>query len=303
MSETAWVHMLGGSIEYVESENYETRALKAGDGEKPPLVLLHGIGGHAETYLRNMIPLAERLEDRAIYAIDFVGHGYSSRPADLAYHIADYMDHVEEFVHAIGHETAHIHGESLGGWVAGRLGLDRPELLETVGFITTSGVYHIDTSDAVSEEAKEESIAGIEDLYERSMEMLDEELTTERVRDRLQWLFVEEVDEELVDIREAIYSQEKNQRAMRNIYETFVEDVKDKDVYFTTEELSELEIPSLIIHTEHNPSAQKELAEYIHSVIPDSEYYLYENSAHWPQWEEPELYNDHTVDFVTRHGE
>jgi len=303
MSSTAWVEMLGGNVVTVESDTYRTRALNSGDGDKPPLVLLHGIGGHAETYVRNMLPLADGLEDREVYAIDFIGHGYSSRPADLAYHITDYMDHVEEFVHAIGYDSAHIHGESLGGWVAGRLALDRPALVETVGFITTSGVYHIDTSDEVSEEAKEESIAGIEDLYERSMEMLDEEITTERVRDRLQWLFVEQVDEELVAIREKIYRQEANQRAMRHIYETFVEDVKDKDVYFTTAELAELDIPSLIIHTEHNPSAQKELAEYIHGVIPNSEYYLYGNSAHWPQWEEPDLYNEHTIDFVDHHSQ
>ena len=75
MSDTAWVHMLGESVEFVEGDEYVTRALKAGEGEKPPLLLLHGIGGHAETYVRNMIPLAERLEDRAVYAIDFVGHG------------------------------------------------------------------------------------------------------------------------------------------------------------------------------------------------------------------------------------
>jgi pimeloyl-ACP methyl ester carboxylesterase len=295
--------MLGGSIEYVEGDEYETRVLKAGEGEKPPLLLLHGIGGHAETYVPNMIPLAEQLDDRAVYSLDFIGHGYSSRPTDIDYHITDYMDQIEDFIQAIGHETAHIHGESLGGWVAGRLGLDRPELVETVGFITTSGVYHIDTSDTVSEEAREESIAGIEDLYERSMEMLDEGITTERVRDRLQWLFVDDVDDELVEIREKIYSQEKNQQAMRKIYKSFYEDVKNKELYFTTSELEELEIPSLIIHTEHNPSAQKELVEYIHGLIPNSEYHLYEHSAHWPQWEEPKLYNEHTIDFVTRHGE
>jgi 2-hydroxy-6-oxonona-2,4-dienedioate hydrolase len=303
MSQTAWVHMLGGSVEYVESESYRTRALKAGDGDKPPLVLLHGIGGHAETYVRNMLPLAEALDDRAVYAIDFIGHGYSSRPTDIDYHITDYMDQVEEFVHALGHDTAHIHGESLGGWVAGRLGLDRPELVETVGLITTSGVYHIDTSGDVEEDAKEESIEGIEDLYERSMEMLDEELTRERVADRLQWLFVEDVDEELVDIRETIYSQEANQDAMRIIYESFVEDVKDEDLYFTTAELREMDLPTLVIHTEHNPSAQKELAEYVHDQLPNSEYHLYEHSAHWPQWEEPELYHEHTIDFLQRHGD
>jgi pimeloyl-ACP methyl ester carboxylesterase len=294
--------MLGGAVEYVEGEQYTTRALRAGSGEKPPLVLLHGIGGHAETYARNVVPLARRLENRAVYALDFIGHGYSNCPTDVDYHVADYVEQVADFLAAVGHETAHVHGESLGGWVAGRMGLDHPELVETVGLITTSGVYHIDTSGEVAEDVKEESVAGIEDLYERSMEMLDEGVTRERVRDRLQWLFVEDVDEELVDIRHRIYSRAQNQRAMRSIYESFVEDVKDDDVYFTTAELEELAAPTLVVHTEHNPSAQKELAEYVHSVIPDSEYHLYEQSAHWPQWEEPEPYHEDTVAFLEAHG-
>lgn len=302
MTETAWVHMLGGGIDYVEGDRYTTRALRAGEGDEPPLVLLHGIGGHAETYARNVVTLAERL-DRAVYSIDFVGHGYSSRPTDIDYRIPDYMDQVEGFIDAIGHDSAHVHGESLGGWVAGRLGLDRPDLVETVGLITTSGVYHIDTSGAVEEDVKEESIAGIEDLYETSMAMLDEGVTRETVADRLQWLFVEEVDEELVDIRHEIYSQDANQAAMRHIYESFLDDVQNPELYFTTEELGELAAPTLVIHTEHNPSAQKELAEYVHDQLPTSVYHLYEHSAHWPQWEEPDRYHDDTVSFLEEYGE
>ncbi|MDZ7701480.1 MAG: alpha/beta hydrolase [Halobacteriales archaeon] len=298
MSDSAWVSHLGGTVEHVEGDRFTTRMIAHGDGDEPPLVLLHGIGGHAETYVRNVVPLAEALGDRTVAAIDFVGHGYSSRPADLGYHIEDYMDQVEGFVDALGHDTAHVHGESLGGWVAGRLGLDRPELVETVGLITTSGVYHIDTSGAVEEDVKDESIEGIENLYETSMSMLDAGVTRETVADRLQWLFVEDVDEELVDVRHEIYSQEANQVAMRTIYESFLEDVKDPDRYFTTEELRGLEAPTLVIHTEHNPSAKKELAKYVHDQLPTSTYHLYEHSAHWPQWEEPERYHEDTLAFL-----
>lgn len=302
MSDSAWVHHLGGRVEFVEGDRFTTRTIVDGDGDEPPLVLLHGIGGHAETFVRNVRPLADALDDRAVHAIDFVGHGYSSRPADLDYHIEDYMDQVEEFIAALGQDSAHVHGESLGGWVAGRLALDRPELVETAGLITTSGVYHIDTSGAVEEGVKEESIAGIQNLYETSMQMLDEGVTRETVADRLQWLFVEDVDEELVDIRHEIYRQDANQAAMRHIYESFLEDVQDPDRYFTTDELRELDVPTLVIHTEHNPSAKKELAKYVHDQLPTSTYHLYEHSAHWPQWEEVERYNGDTLAFLERHG-
>lgn len=300
MTLSSWVHHLGGRVEYHENETYTTRTVCAGAGDEPPLVLLHGIGGHAETYVRNVVPIAEVLGDREVHSIDFIGHGYSSRPADLDYHIADYVEQVLEFIDGLGHDTAHIYGESLGGWVAGRIGLDHPEAVETVGLITTSGVYHIDTSGAVEEGVKEESLSGIEDLYERSMQMLDEGLDHDLVANRLQWLFVEDVDEELVNIRYEIYSQPANQAAMRNIYRTFVEDVKDPDVYFTTDELRELDVPTLVLHTEHNPSAKKELAAYVHEQLPDSEYLLYEHSGHWPQWEEVDRFNEDIVDYLRR---
>lgn len=299
---SAWTHHLGGRIEYVEGDRYRTRCLRAGEGEEPPLVLLHGIGGHAETYVRNVVPLAETLGDRAVYAIDFIGCGYSSRPTDVDYHVTDYMDHVEGFLSAIGHDSAHVHGESLGGWVAGRLGLDRPELVETVGLITTSGVYHLDTSGEVDEDVREESVAGLDDLFERSIVMLDEGVTRERVRERLQWLFVDDVEEELVDVRLRIYRQPENQAAMRRIYRTFVEDVRDEDLYFTTAELRELDVPTLVVHTEHNPSARPELAEYVHRQIPTSTYHCYADSAHWPQWEEAERFDADVVAFLREHG-
>lgn len=62
---------------FLDAGGYRTRYLHAGNSSKPPLVLLHGITGHAEAYVRNLQSHAEHFD---VWAIDFIGHGYSAKP-------------------------------------------------------------------------------------------------------------------------------------------------------------------------------------------------------------------------------
>ena len=62
---------------FLQAGPYRTRYLHAGDPSKPALVMLHGITGHAEAYVRNLRAHAEHF---SCWAIDFIGHGYSDKP-------------------------------------------------------------------------------------------------------------------------------------------------------------------------------------------------------------------------------
>ena len=107
---------------YYNAGGVKTRAIEAGDG--PPLILLHGTGGHAEAYLKNIEAHAQHFH---VYAIDMVGHGYSDAP-DISYEMQCYVDFMKDFLDAIGADKAHISGESLGA--TGRL-LVRPAIPAT----------------------------------------------------------------------------------------------------------------------------------------------------------------------------
>lgn len=290
-SNTAWVNHLGGRVEYVQGDRYRTRCMVAGDGSKLPLLLLHGIGGHLETFVRNVRPLSVRMPDRTVYAIDFIGHGFSDAPLDVEYSEAAYIEQVEDVLRALGHDRAHIFGESLGGLVATRMGLDRPDLLGTVGQITPAGLGNLE-SDSIPEDVQQESESGTSDLFTRTKEMLDSGVTRETVRHRLSWLFVNEPDEELVDIRHRIYQRPEIQEVMLQLYDA-------PRQYYTNEELESLDVPTLLVHTEHNPSSKKEQAEVAHGLMPRSEYHLLEHSGHWPQYEQPDEFNDIVIDFLS----
>ncbi|HEY1277454.1 MAG TPA: alpha/beta hydrolase [Thermoleophilaceae bacterium] len=86
---------------------------RAGSGE--PLVLIHGIG-HTWRGWKPMLPLLEQSFD--VLAVDLPGHGRSQPfPPGLESTIDALADSVEQEMDAAGFGTAHIAGNSLGGWI------------------------------------------------------------------------------------------------------------------------------------------------------------------------------------------
>ena len=67
--------------------------------------MLHGITGHAEAYVRN---LAAHAEHFSVWAIDFIGHGYSSKP-DHPLEIPHYIDQVNHVLDTLGAREGLLH--------------------------------------------------------------------------------------------------------------------------------------------------------------------------------------------------
>ena len=68
-----WVDLMGSQVRY-HGKEFKTRVIEAGEGE--PLVLIHGVGGHAEAYSRNIVRLGQRFH---VMAMDLVWHGFSAK--------------------------------------------------------------------------------------------------------------------------------------------------------------------------------------------------------------------------------
>ncbi len=77
--ESVWSDLQGVAFSqgYLDAGGVRTRYLHAGDTSKPALVLLHGSGGHAEAYVRNLEAHAEHF---STWSIDMLGHGYTDKP-------------------------------------------------------------------------------------------------------------------------------------------------------------------------------------------------------------------------------
>ncbi len=71
------VELLGTQTRIVQGERWHHRVIEAGDKSGEPLILIHGIGGHAETYARSLHNLASN--GFHVYAIDALFHGFTSK--------------------------------------------------------------------------------------------------------------------------------------------------------------------------------------------------------------------------------
>lgn len=107
---------------------------RGGSGE--PLVLVHGIG-HTWRGWKPMLPRLEESFD--VLAPDLPGFGRSATlPASAAPTPEALADAVEGEMDAAGFETAHVAGNSLGGWIA--LELARRGRAATVTAISPAGL-------------------------------------------------------------------------------------------------------------------------------------------------------------------
>ena len=128
-----WVELLHSQVRLVQGK-YRTRIIEAGEGE--PLLLLHGTGGHAENYARNIAPLAKRFH---VIALDFLWHGRSQVEGFDPEVIPALVDQVRDVMDLLGLERAHIEGQSLGGWVAMRFALAHPSRVRKLVITTPMG--------------------------------------------------------------------------------------------------------------------------------------------------------------------
>ncbi len=284
-----WNHLQGVEFKqaYYDAGGVRTRAIEAGDG--PPLILLHGTGGHAEAYLKNIEAHAEHFH---VYAIDMVGHGYTDAP-DIGYDMQCYVDFMKDFLDAIGAEKAHISGESLGATVASWFALQHPDRVNKI--VMNTGMM-LPPDESGAEELK--------DLLERSRKATGSP-DRDAVRQRMRWLMHrdEDVTDEIVEVRYQIYMQPGRSAVIRKIAEQSIGallDPVEQDKWYKPELLQQLTCPTLVLWTRYNPGQLVPLAEQGAALIPDSELIVLENSAHWPQWEEPEAFNKAHIGYLLK---
>ena len=213
--DSIWSDLQGVAFEqgYLTVGGIRTRYLHAGDDTKPVLVLLHGSGGHAEAYVRNLEAHAEHF---STWSIDMLGHGYTGKPGHRI-EIPHYVDHYLGFLDAIGVERANVSGESLGGWVASRVAADHPERVDRLVLNTAGGSQ----SDPVV----------MERIIDLSMAAARNP-SWETVQARIKWLMADKSKgyDDIVASRQRIYRQPGFVDAMSDIMALQDRDIRARNV-------------------------------------------------------------------------
>jgi pimeloyl-ACP methyl ester carboxylesterase len=261
---------------YLEADGLKTFYVKAGSGF--PVVLFHGAapGAAAEvTWKLNIEPLA--VAGFTVYAYDQAGFGRTENPID---HSIEYrVSHAKAFIAALKIERYHVVGNSVGGYIAARLALEDPRVGK---FVTT-------TSGTLAPKGSAESQA----LGQKHSEELREYVPSlENMRTlTLGTLFRKElVTEELVRARHEM-SIGKNQEAAQLRRAV-------KPPRSVLEELRNLKTKTLLLWGAQDRGVSVERGLLLFHLIPNAEFHLFDQCAHWVQWDQAERFNRLVAGFL-----
>jgi len=279
-----WADLQGVAFEqaYVDVDGVRTRYLHAGQKGKPALIFIHGTGGHAEAYSRNLGAHAEHFD---VYAIDMLGHGFTGKP-DKPYLIDDYVAHLRGFMDTLKIDRASLSGESLGGWVAAHFAVVHPERVDKLVLNTASG-------DKVNPEA----LARLRTL---SVEAINDP-TYERIKGRLEWLMHDKskVNDDLVASRQAIYAQPSMKQAIHHILALHTPEARARYA-IKPEQWKALKAPTLVLWTDNDPTATVEVGQELADAIPGAQFVVMKGCGHWPQFEDADTFNRIHIEFLQK---
>ena len=135
----------GAHSRYVAIDGHRVHYYEAGPANGTPLVLVHGLGSRAEDWS----PLIPGLAGNGfhIFVPDLLGYGRSDKP-DVDYSMTLQETIVTRFMQAVGLPKADVAGWSMGGWVAAKLTVDHPEMVDRLVLYDSAGLYFPATFDA-----------------------------------------------------------------------------------------------------------------------------------------------------------
>jgi 2-hydroxy-6-oxonona-2,4-dienedioate hydrolase len=271
-----WADLRGVSFRqgWLNAGGVRTRYLASGEDQaKPVLLLLHGTGGHAEAYVRNLGPHGQHFRT---YAIDLLGHGWTDKP-DQPMEISAYVEHIHAFIEALGVERAHLSGESLGGWIAAQFALDHPDRIDRLVLNTTGGST-----------ANPQVMQRIKELTGRAAD----DPTWEFVKTRLEWLMHDKshVNADLIATRQAIYAAPGAAESMRRALILQEMEPRLRNL-LKDEDWRRIAAQTLVLWTTHDPTNPPEEGRRISQLIPRAQFIVMEGCGHWPQFEDPSTFN------------
>lgn len=280
-----WLDFLGADIGYVNTPTYgRIRIAEAGRGNPDVILFQHGLNGHLEAYAKNLMALSQKFH---VIALDYVGHGLSDKKLD-DYNPAIFAEQVRELMDVMQIESAHLSGESLGGWVSGLFAAKYPHRVRRLMLNTAGGIP------VVSAKGKQD-MQNFMALNKANVDVVPNRAT---VTARMQWLMHPNnhhlLNEELIDLRLKIYLAADTRRVAPTINAV----IQRHDDFLIP--LESLRCETLFLWTQDNPIHDLEAAGAAAARVPGSRFYVMQgDAAHWPQYEAPEEFNAVTTQFFT----
>jgi 2-hydroxy-6-oxonona-2,4-dienedioate hydrolase len=287
--------LIGTETRVYDTGKYQTRVIEVRQG-KLPLIMMHGGGGHAEAYSRNIIPLSDVVDP---IAIDFIWHGLSSKPKFSTqpprsgkHWLNQFTEQVIELLDHLKIKKAVFEGESLGGWICADLAINHPDRVAGIIFNTAWGL----TFDPTKVEDKK---GDLDSLLQSSLAALKDP-SVEAITRRMNWLMpLGGTTDEIVDIRRKIWGRPDTRDSLTEYYKNLF-DASTEAALFNEDDIQKIRAPTLVLWSDHNPIQGTDAARRLTELVPGSSLVIIENAGHWPQWEKPTEHNDAVREFIKK---
>lgn len=243
------------------------------EGEGPWLTLSHSLACNLHMWDEE----AKRLSDRyKVLRYDTRGHGGSSAPAG-AYTLELLADDLHALLRALGVQSTHFVGLSMGGMIGQTYALKYPGVFKSMALCDTSSRYPADAGGVWADRIRTVEAQGMEPMVEPTL---------------ARWF--------TAPFRKS--HPEVGQRVAAMIRNTpvpgFVGCCHAIPKIDLTARLAEIRCPSLVIVGKDDPGTPVAMAEDIHRALPGSKLVIIPSAAHLSNLEQPDAFNRALGEFV-----
>nr|WP_286010325.1 alpha/beta fold hydrolase [Serpens gallinarum] len=256
------------------------------------MILLHGTGGHAENYARNIAQLAQ---DFHVIALDFLWHGKSQTEGYDPEIIPPLVDQVIDVMDELGLASACVEGQSLGGWVAMQLALRHPHRVNALVLTTTMG-YTPDAGaiDGYVEPNWASNLAS-------SLEVLRNP-SYDAVRTRMERILAkpERLTDEAIRVRQALYQQSELAEVQQRFIAEYLAGETIRQHRVTDALARQIAAPTLVYWGERNRTPPS-LGQHIARQVQNGRFHCASDTGHWAQFESAPEHNEVVAAFLKAH--
>ena len=125
---------------FVTVDGNRIRYLESGQS-KNTIVLIHGLGASAERWVSIIPDFADHYR---VIVPDLIGFGYSDKPL-VDYTLEFFSNFLAKFFIAVGIESSHVVGSSMGGEIAANFATAYPNAVQRLVLVSPAGVMHNST--------------------------------------------------------------------------------------------------------------------------------------------------------------
>ncbi|MGE3303336.1 MAG: alpha/beta fold hydrolase [Hyphomonadaceae bacterium] len=250
-------------------------------GSGPPVLLIHGSGPGVSAWANwrlNIGPLSEHFR---VIAPDMAGFGFTDRLPDARYGKAFWVQHLRDFMDALGIQQADIVGNSFGGGLALAFAIAYPARVRRMVLMGSVGIRFPITPGLDAVWGYEPSIAAMRkllDIFAHDRRIVSDELAELRYKASIRPGFQESFS--------AMFPAPRQQGV--------------DGLACDEAAIAALQQPSLIIHGREDQVIPPENAERLFRLIPDAELHMFGQCGHWTQIEKTESFNKLVGDFLRK---